>query len=66
MDVEYLYQSLRKFGIPKKLVNWMRMTHVYSIFKAKIQEQLSILNWKGYFHREMLCPKSYLILFGRK
>lgn len=40
-DTEYLYQSLKEFGILKKLVDLVKMTLMHSNCKVKIQGQLS-------------------------
>jgi hypothetical protein len=40
-DTEYLHQSLKEFGIPKKLVDLVKMTLMHSNCKVKILGQLS-------------------------
>jgi hypothetical protein len=39
-NTEYLYQSLKEFGIPKKLDDLVKMTVMHSHCKVKIEGQL--------------------------
>jgi hypothetical protein len=48
----YLYEILREFGIPKKLLNLIKMTLHESNGRVKIQGQ-----WTSIWHRESLEAK---------